>query len=117
MPVRLTPVPKNLPLVEVPIAVGVFEDQHTVFGLLLPVRVRIALHDPQAAAIVERKGDRLHHVRLAGKQRGLEPRGRIICSAVTLPESGLSWAWTKAAVKTSKRPQIRHGMRNRLRCA
>ena len=37
-----------------------------------PVRIGQALDDPQPAAIVEGEGDRLHDVRLAGEERGVE---------------------------------------------
>ena len=65
---------KDLARVVPAVAVGVFEDQNAVAALALrrTPRVFVGLGDPQPAAVVDRHGDRLMHVRLAGEKRDLE---------------------------------------------
>ena len=61
-------------LLELAVAVGVFEDHDAVaaFAVETPLRVAEALDDPEPPAGVEGHGNRLHEVRLAGEQRDVE---------------------------------------------
>ena len=65
-------VAEDLALVKVPRIFAVAEDQHAIVPLGRPVRVRIALGDPQPAAIVGREADRLRDVRLAREERHMK---------------------------------------------
>ena len=58
---------EDLAGVEVPVSVGVFEDQNAVLGVARGdfVRIRVRLRDPKAAAVVDRERNRLHDVGLA----------------------------------------------------
>ncbi len=63
-------VEENLASVEMSVAIGVFEDHHPVVSLALPDGIGQTFDHPEPAAIVERHADRLHHVGLAGEERG-----------------------------------------------
>ncbi len=67
---------EDLAGIEAAVAVGVFEDEDAIARLCLrnPPRVRIGLGDPETAAIVDRHGDRLNDVGLAGEKSDLEAR-------------------------------------------
>ena len=64
------------PLIELPVVVGVLEDDDPVAEVeveaLLAVGVGIVLGDPQAAALVPAHRDRLTDIRFGGEERGLE---------------------------------------------
>ena len=64
------------PLIELPVMVGVLEDQDPVAQVevepLLAVGVSIVLGDPQAAAFVPAHRDGLTNIRFGGKERGVE---------------------------------------------
>src|SRR5262245_3671928 len=73
-------------LVEAAVAVGVLKDQNAITALALhfgqqraiewqAARIDIGFGDPQPPAIVDAHGDRLLHVRLAGKERDAEAFG------------------------------------------
>src|SRR5439155_2332736 len=70
-------VPKDLAMVEMPRARAIFENQNSVMAafppILFPLGIRPALNDPEPTAIVERERDRLHDVRLPGKERHVKP--------------------------------------------
>ncbi len=58
------------------VAVGVVEDHDAVAPLRLPVRVRLALGDPEPAAVVDRHPDRLANGRLGGEDGDGEAFGQ-----------------------------------------
>ena len=68
-------------LVELPVVVGVLEDDDPVAEVevkaLLAVGVRIVLGDPQTAALVPAHRDGLTDVRFSGEERGLESLGEM----------------------------------------
>ena len=72
---------EDSPLVELPVVVGVLEDDDPVAEVqvvaLLAVGVGIVLGDPEAAALVPAHGDRLTHVRFGSEERGLEALGEM----------------------------------------
>ncbi len=51
-----------------PVAVGVLEDEDAVAAGRIPLRIRVRLGDPDAAAVVEREADGLPDVGLAGEE-------------------------------------------------
>ena len=55
-------------------SLAVLEDEDAVVALAVghPVGIGVRLDDPEPAAVVERHGDRLDHVRFAGEQGGVE---------------------------------------------
>ena len=65
---EIQPLDEHLPAVEPPVAVGVFEDEDAI-AALVPLgahRIGVCFGDPQAAAIVQREGDRPDDVGLGG---------------------------------------------------
>ena len=66
---QVQPLGEHRALVELAVAVGVFEDQDAVAALALrrADRILVRLGDPQPAAVVDRHRDRLLHVRLGGE--------------------------------------------------
>ena len=68
-------------LIELPVVVGVLEDDDPVAEVevetLLAVGVGIVLGDPQTAALVPAHRDRLTDIGLGGEERGLEALGEV----------------------------------------
>ena len=68
-------------LIELPVVVGVLEDDDPVAEVeveaLLAVGVGVVLGDPETAALVPTHRDRLTDVRLGGEERGLEALGEM----------------------------------------
>ena len=64
--------------VELAVAIRVLEHDDAIlpFALRLPLRIRHPFDHPKASAIIDAEGDGLHHVRLAGEERRLEPGGQ-----------------------------------------
>jgi len=70
-------VPENRPLLEFPIAVSVLEHQHLVLRYTGRLRIIRIFQHPQPPVVVDRVGDRLHDVGLAGDDFDPESRRQL----------------------------------------
>ena len=82
---------EHLTIVKLVVSVGVLENDNAVAppALRLAARVAVRLGHPHPTAMIEREGDRLHHVRLGGGSDGAEagrqchrPRRGLGCGAL-----------------------------------
>src|SRR5690606_22935277 len=65
---------KYLTAVQCPVTVGIFKDQYPVFSLSFRSRDRISVsfNNPQTSAMVNRKADRAHNIRLGSSERNFK---------------------------------------------
>src|SRR5688500_2760790 len=68
---------EDLLVVELPVAILVFEDNDPVLPLRLPIRIAVVFDDPQAAAIVDGESDRLEDVGFTGEHLAGESTGQL----------------------------------------
>ena len=73
---QVEPLGEHLAGIEPSVAVGVLEDENAVARLVVAdaAGVRVRFGDPEPAPVVDRHGDRLDDVGLAGEERDAEPR-------------------------------------------
>ena len=76
---EIEPLDEHFALVKLVVAVGVLENDDAVARLVgrLAVRITVRLGHPHAAAMVEREGNGLHHVRLRRAGDGAKARWQL----------------------------------------